>query len=86
MKKFFALLLALTMVLSLAACGGSDAPTAEAPKADAPAAEAPKADAPAAAPAAYKDELNVAITANPPHAGRPFLQLQHRWRHWLPHL
>lgn len=61
-----ALLLALAMVLSLAACGGSDAPAAEAPKADAPAAEAPKADAPAAAPAAYKDELNIAITANPP--------------------
>ena len=66
MKKFLALLLALVMVLSLAACGGSDAPAAEAPKADAPAAEAPKADAPAAAPAAYKDELNIAITANPP--------------------
>ncbi len=63
MKKFLALLLALTMVLSLAACGGSDAPAAapEAPKADAPA-----ADAPAAAPAAYKDELNIAINANPP--------------------
>ena len=40
MKKFFALLLALAMVLSLAACGGSDAPAAKAPKADAPAAEA----------------------------------------------
>lgn len=56
MKKLMALLLALAMVLSLSACGGSDAP----------AAEAPKADAPAAAPAAYKDVLNVAITANPP--------------------
>ena len=50
MKKFMALLLALAMVLSMAACGGSSAPAAtEAPKADAPAAtEAPKADAPAA--------------------------------------
>ena len=66
MKKFFALLLALAMVLSLAACGSSEPAATEAPKADAPAAEAPKADAPAAAPAAYKDELNVAITANPP--------------------
>ena len=44
MKKLIALLLALVMILSLTACGGS----AEAPKADAPAAEAPKADAPAA--------------------------------------
>ena len=41
MKKLIALLLALAMVLSLAACGASDAPAAEAPKADAPAAEAP---------------------------------------------
>lgn len=67
MKKFLALLLALAMVLSLAACGSSDAPAAEAPKADAPAAETPKADAPAAeAPVAYKTELNIAINANPP--------------------
>ena len=48
MKKIIALLLAMAMVMSLAACGGSSAPAAEAPKADAPAAEAPKADAPAA--------------------------------------
>ena len=43
MKKLFALLLALVMVMSLAACGGgrTEAPAAtEAPKADAPAAEA----------------------------------------------
>lgn len=46
MKKLIALLLALTMVLALAACGGSAAPAAtEAPKADAPAAEAPAAAA-----------------------------------------
>lgn len=47
MKKLFAMILALAMVLSLAACGGSSAPAAtEAPKADAPA--APAAEAPAA--------------------------------------
>ena len=47
MKKIIALLLALAMVMSLAACGGkSEAPAAtEAPKADAPAAEAPAAEA-----------------------------------------
>ena len=46
MKKIIALLLAMAMVLSLAACGGSSESTAtEAPKADAPAAEAPAAEA-----------------------------------------
>lgn len=49
MKKILALVLALTMVLALAACGSS------APAAEAPAAEAPAADAPAAAPAAGDD-------------------------------
>ena len=54
MKKLIAMLLALAMVLSLAACGAkTDAPAADAPAADAPAADAPAADAPAAdAPAA----------------------------------
>ena len=48
MKKIIALLLALAMVMSLAACGGSKAPAeTEAPKAEAPAAapEAPAAEA-----------------------------------------
>lgn len=48
MKKLIALLLAMAMVLSLAACGGSSEPAAEAPAAEAPAAEAPAAEAPAA--------------------------------------
>ena len=48
MKKILALLLALVMVLSLAACGGkTETPATEAPKADTPATEAPVADAPA---------------------------------------
>ena len=51
MKKILALLLALVMVLSLAACGSSktEAPAAadKAPAAEAPAAEAPAAEAPA---------------------------------------
>lgn len=46
MKKLFALLLALIMVLSLVACGAS-APAEEKPAADAPAADAPAAEAPA---------------------------------------
>ena len=50
MKKLLAIILALVMVLSLVACGGSteektEAPAAEAPKAEAPAAEAPAASA-----------------------------------------
>ena len=45
MKKIIALLLALAMVMSLAACGGKSEPAAtEAPKADAPATEAPAAE------------------------------------------
>lgn len=49
MKKMLSLLLALVMVLSLAACGASNPPATEAPKADdaktdAPATEAPKAE------------------------------------------
>ena len=68
MKKLFALLLALAMVLSLAACGAPAAPAAtEAPKAEAPAAtEAPKAEEPAAAGSVYylnfKPEFNDALT------------------------
>ena len=50
MKKTLALLLALCMVLSLAACGAkTEEPAAEkAPAAEAPAQEAPAAEAPAA--------------------------------------
>ena len=57
MKKLFALLLALAMVLSLAACGAKEAAPAatEAPKAEAPAAEAPAAtEAPAKEPITIK--------------------------------
>ena len=55
MKKYLALLLAVVMVLSLAACGG---------KTEAPAAtEAPKTDAPAATEAAEADPMNDLIAA-----------------------
>ena len=50
MKKFIALLLAMAMVLSMAACGA----TAEEPKAEAPAADAPAAEAPVAEAADFK--------------------------------
>ena len=55
MKKYLALLLAVVMVLSLAACGG---------KTEAPAAtEAPKADAPAATEAAEADPMADLVAA-----------------------
>ena len=60
MKKLIALLLALAMVLSLAACGASEAPAAT----EAPAAEAPAAEAPAAEPEAPAEvEIKVGIAA-----------------------
>ena len=52
MKKILALVLALVLVLSLAACGGSDAPAANAPAANAPAASPAAPAAPAETPAA----------------------------------
>ena len=66
MKKLFALLLALAMVLSLAACGASAPAATEAPATEAPATEAPATEAPAAAGSVYylnfKPEFNDALT------------------------
>ncbi len=47
-KKLLAMALALTLVLALAACGGSSAPATQAPAAEEPAAEEPAAEEPAA--------------------------------------
>ncbi len=55
MKKFAAILAALSMALSLAACGGS--PAASAPAASKPAASAPAASAPAASAPAEDSDL-----------------------------
>ena len=65
MKKTLALLLALVLTLSLAACGGNSAPAATQAPAEAPA-EAPAAEEPAAeAPAA----VTIKVAASPtPHA------------------
>ena len=53
MKKILAMLLALVMVLSFAACAKEEAPATEAPATEAPATEAPAIEAPATeAPAA----------------------------------
>ena len=45
MKKILALILAMVLVLSLAACGGAQTPATEAPATDAPAVEAPETEA-----------------------------------------
>ena len=47
MKKILAMLLALVMVLSFAACAKEEAPATEAPATEAPATEAPATEAPA---------------------------------------
>ena len=66
MKKIIAMLLALTMVLGLAACGGSTAPAAtEAPAAAAPAAT----EAPAAAPAGDKVTVTMIAAQYGPKTG-----------------
>ena len=49
MKKIIAMLLALSMVLAMAACGGASAPATEAPKTEAPASGETAAEAPAEA-------------------------------------
>ena len=59
MKKYLALLLAVMMVLSLAACGGSEAPAATQAPTAAPAAPAETE----AAQASYMDELIAAAQA-----------------------
>ena len=48
MKKIIAMLLALSMVLAMAACGGASAPATEAPKTEAPASGETATEAPAA--------------------------------------
>ena len=62
MKKLICMVLALVMVLSLAACGGSSAPAAT----QAPATTAPAAAGETAAPAAVSaDKLNVCLASEP---------------------
>ena len=64
MKKALAMLLALTMILALCACGSKpEAPAAtEAPAAEAPAAEAPAAEAPVDYASMSLDELKAVLT------------------------
>ncbi len=68
MKKIISLLLVLTMVFSLAACGGSteSAETPATTTTTTPPPTVTTSEAATAPAAAYKDELNIAINANPP--------------------
>ena len=62
MKKIFALLLSLCMVLSLCACGGAkEEPKAEEPKAEEPAAEAPVEETPVEEPEEVEAAMAVAM-------------------------
>ena len=64
MKKLIAMLLALTMVLGLAACGGNTAPAATEAPAAAP--EAPVVEAPAATEApAGPSSISVCLSSEP---------------------
>ena len=66
MKKILSVLLVLTMVLALAACGGNAAPAPT--QAPAPAAtEAPKAEAPAATEAPAAEPIKVGVINNDPN-------------------
>ena len=72
MKKIIALLLALMMVLSLAACGQQAAPAAtEAPAAEEPAAEEPAAEEPAAEEPAAEEPAAEEPAAEEPAAEEP---------------
>ena len=76
MKKLIAMLLALIMVLSLAACGGATAPAEPAPAPEAPKAEAPADPAPAAPADPGKTVLNIwAFTDEVPNMVNRYLEL-----------
>ena len=63
MKKLFSLMLALTMVLSLAACGGKDDSASSAPATSAPATSAPAEEAGRVYYLNFKPEFNDALQA-----------------------
>ena len=88
MKKFLALLLVLTMILGLAACGKSEAGKTEeaAPAAEEPAAEAPAAEEPAAEPSAedaaagvMTHEEYIAAALESPVTVETFVQDKQEW-------
>ena len=62
MNKLALLALVLCLVLSLCACGGSEAPATEAPATQAPATEAPATEAPEAEPAIPEGMVQYTIT------------------------
>ena len=74
MKKLFALLLALAMVLALCACGGNDQadePAADVPATDAPAVDAPVEDEPAQEEEPADDRITYTVTVVD-EEGNPF--------------
>ena len=75
MKKLLALLLALMMTLSLAACGSSEKP-AEEPAAEEPAADEPAAEEPAEEPTEEPAEAPAEESAEEPAAGSDLADIQ----------
>ena len=72
MKKLTALLMALVMVLSLAACGGSKTPAESAPATGTPAAETPAAETPAQGDAALTTVTEGVLTMSTNAAFPPY--------------
>ncbi len=68
MKKILAIMLAISMIFTLAACSGSTGSSSSAPAAEAPAADAPAAEAPAEAADASMYEVTEPITIKWWHA------------------
>ena len=83
MKKLIAMLLALTMVLSFAACAKTEPAATEAPATEAPATEAPATEAPveteAAAPAAMTHEEYIAAELDSEVVIETYVQGNQSW-------
>ena len=85
MKKILAMLLALVMVLSFAACAKEEAPATDAPATEAPATEAPATEAPATeapaveAPAAMTHEEYMAAEMNAEVVIETYVQGHQSW-------
>ena len=80
MKKILAMLLAMVMVLSFAACAAEKTPATEAPATEAPATEAPATEAPAPeAPAVMSHEEYIAAELDSAVVIETYVQAYQSW-------